>query len=120
MVFQQLGIHDIEDCFNAETQTAWMDMDRVRFPLIIRNPRPGDRFVPLGMTGSVKIKDFFINNKVPPNLRARVPLVQSADKIIWVGGMRIAEGVKITGTTKSVLKITLFANQTDQQASEES
>ncbi|MBS3756837.1 MAG: tRNA lysidine(34) synthetase TilS [Desulfobacterales bacterium] len=120
MLFQQLGIHDIESRFDPESQTALMDLDRVRFPLIIRNPRPGDRFVPLGMHGSVKIKDFFINNKVPPPVRARVPLVESADEIIWVGGMRIAEGVKITGTTKSVLKIALFPNQTDQQSSEES
>ncbi len=120
LLFQQLRIHDIENRFNVESQTAWMDMDRVRFPLIIRNPRPGDRFVPLGMHGSVKIKDFFINNKVPKPVRARMPLVESADEIIWVGGMRIAEGVKITGNTKNVLKIALFSNQTDQQSSEES
>ena len=44
---------------------AFLDAEKVRFPLAVRNVRPGDRFVPLGMKGHKKLKDFFVDLKVP-------------------------------------------------------
>ncbi|MBW2109131.1 MAG: tRNA lysidine(34) synthetase TilS [Deltaproteobacteria bacterium] len=82
---------------------AFLDLDTLEFPLTVRNTRPGDRFRPLGMAGSQKLQDFFINHKVPRRQRRRCPVVTSRDRIVWVAGHRIDDSVKITDTTKRVL-----------------
>jgi tRNA(Ile)-lysidine synthase len=87
---------------------ACFDLERLRFPLSIRSPLPGDRFSPLGMTGSQKLKDFFINQKVPPGERDRCPLLITDGIIIWIAGHRTAEFAKVTRKTQKVLKVELF------------
>ena len=46
---------------NASPKTAYLNGDKLHFPLVLRNFKPGDRFVPLGMSGHRKVKDFFID-----------------------------------------------------------
>ena len=74
--------------------------------LSLRTFREGDRFVPLGMEQSVKVKDYFIARKVPGGRRRTVPLLLSGGDIIWVVGMRISDLYKVTGATTRVLKVT--------------
>ncbi|MDZ7698397.1 MAG: tRNA lysidine(34) synthetase TilS [Deltaproteobacteria bacterium] len=85
--------------------TAYLDLALIRYPLVLRNLRPGDRFVPLGMTGQKKVKDFFIDLKIPSKQRKEIPLLVQGDTILWVGGLRIHEGFKVTPQTKTVLKV---------------
>lgn len=86
---------------------ARLDADRVAFPVVVRNSRPGDRFVPLGMKGHKKLQDFFVDHKVPLDQRAATPLLLSGNEIVWVCGYRIDDRFKITSSTKKVLEITL-------------
>lgn len=73
--------------------------------LIIRNKRPGDRIQPIGMSGTKKLKDLFIDEKVEKSERNRVPVILSkkSGKIIWVAGLRISEEFKNTLDKNSVL-----------------
>ncbi|MDY6988551.1 MAG: tRNA lysidine(34) synthetase TilS [Thermodesulfobacteriota bacterium] len=89
--------------------TALMDLAAVSFPFIVRSPKEGDRFRPLGMSGSQKVKTFFINLKVPRSKRRRCPLLLSGSRIIWVAGYRIDDSAKVTEETKLVLKAELLA-----------
>jgi tRNA(Ile)-lysidine synthase len=59
----------------------------------------------LGLSGSQKVKDFFINNKVPYDQRAQCPILESCGKIIWVVGFRIDDSVRISASTKKILKV---------------
>ncbi len=93
---------------NSGNSVAFMDCDCVRFPLRVRNPMPGDRFVPLGMKGRQKLKKYLINRKVPRPLRSRCPVLLSQDQIIWIGGHQIDDSVKVTSKTRHVLKIELL------------
>lgn len=86
---------------------VFLDLDAIRFPLLVRNFVPGDRFRPLGLSGTKKVKDFFINNKVPIRVRRLCPTVLSDGAIIWIGGYRLSELVKITSRTRRVLKMEL-------------
>jgi len=88
--------------------TALFDAATVTFPLQVRNFRKGDRFKPLGMVGSQKVKSFFINHKVSRSKRMRCPLLVSGGRIIWVGGYRIDDSTKITQKTKKALKAELL------------
>ena len=76
---------------------------RIKAPLSLRNRETGDRFQPLGMRGSKKLKDFFIDEKIPLKERERIPLLVSGKEIIWVVGHRISDKAKITNKTKKVL-----------------
>jgi tRNA(Ile)-lysidine synthase len=87
--------------------TAHVDAEKVRYPLRVRNFRPGDRFVPLGMKGHKKIKDFFVDRKVPTAERHTTPIVFSEDTPVWICGCRMDDRFKVTPETKSVLKMTL-------------
>jgi tRNA(Ile)-lysidine synthase len=91
----------------ASKRIAFFDADRLSYPLVIRNLRPGDRFVPLGMKGHKKVKDYFIDLKVPSKERARIPLLVHRESIIWVCGFRIDDRFKVTSKTKKVLRATL-------------
>lgn len=62
--------------------------EKVGFPITLRSFSEGDRFVPLGMGGAKKLKDFFIDEKIPRFLRKKVPVFEIHDGIIWVGGLR--------------------------------
>ena len=74
-------------------------------PLTIRFPRPGDRFQPLGIPGSQKLQDFFVNSKVPKALRPYVPLVLSCGQILWVVGYRIGDPFKVRASTRRLLEL---------------
>ena len=91
----------------SDADTAFLDNDLLPCPLIIRNSRPGDRFVPLGMTGKKKIKDFFIDQKIPPAIRKQTPILVKDNETVWVCGHRIDNRYKVTSNTKNILKITL-------------
>jgi len=86
---------------------AYLDADRLEYPLVIRNFRPGDKFIPMGMKGHKKIKDFFIDLKVPSDVRASIPILISQDTVVWVCGYRIDERFKVTPQTKLILKVTV-------------
>ena len=100
-----VSLRDIPDGCVSGHQVAFFDMNMIKFPLVIRNFRPGDYFTPLGMTGSQKVKKFFINHKVSRPGRAKCPLLLNRNKIIWIAGYRTDESAKITPHTKDVLKI---------------
>jgi len=86
-------------------ETALFDFDELQFPLTIRSLRPGDRFRPLGAGGTQKLKEFFIDHKVPRFERGRIPLLISGGRVIWVVGHRIDERVKVTEKTRRILKV---------------
>lgn len=109
LVFSVLPSQDVPKPFPGGQRVGFLDMDRVDFPLTVRNVRPGDRFTPLGMRGSQKISTYFINHKIPRFQRAICPVVMEPDgTIIWVVGHRIDDGFRISPSTRSVLKGELF------------
>lgn len=97
---------------------AFFDMRKIRHPLHLHFKQEGDSFNPLGLGGTKKLKDFFIDRKVPRQERRFIPIISDADGIIWVSGFgwggrwnerwaEIDERVKLSDDTKEVLKISL-------------
>ncbi|WP_459815262.1 tRNA lysidine(34) synthetase TilS [Geotalea toluenoxydans] len=93
---------------NIPAHVVYLDMDAVPFPWQIRTFRPGDAFFPLGMGGSKKVKNLFIDRKVPLPSRRRIPLFFSGDTLFWVGGVMPAASGRITADTTSVLKVEIL------------
>ena len=84
--------------------TAYFDMERLLFPLIVRNFRPGDRFSPLGLKGTQKLKKYFSDHKVPGAQRRRCPLLLSRNKILWIAGHRMDNYARILPATRRIIK----------------
>jgi len=90
----------------ASPQVQFFDLDALKFPLQIRSWRQGDWFIPLGMKGKKKLSDFMIDEKIPVNLKQRIPVLLSGDAIVWVVGYRIDDRFKIIPGSNQILKIT--------------
>jgi len=91
----------------ADADTAFLDFQRLDFPLRCRTFQPGDCFIPLGMESLKKLKNFFIDLKIPRAERLHIPLVISGNAICWVAGLRIDERFKIRPDTTKTLKLSL-------------
>ncbi len=98
--------------FKTGPWEALMDVEAVSWPLLVRSPRPGDRIQPLGMTGSKKLSDLFIDKKVPRRERARRPVVLSKGQVIWVAGCAVAASVALGKYSRQALRLTLFGQMT--------
>jgi tRNA(Ile)-lysidine synthase len=87
--------------------TAFFNAEMLHFPLTLRTFRPGDRFIPFGMRGHKKIKNFFVDLKIPMDERRSTPILCCDDTPVWVCGFRIDDRFKVTPETTKVLKFTL-------------
>ncbi len=94
----------------------WLDIERVRFPLLVRGRREGDRFRPLGSPGSKRLSEFFSEQKIDPALRTRVGIVCDQQGPIWVMPLRIDERVKLRPTTRQALHLVLRPLDQSQSA----
>ena len=98
--------------------TAWegqFDADKLQFPLQVRHWQQGDRFQPLGMKGTKKLSDFFVDRKCSILEKEDSLVLLSAGQIVWVIGQRISELFKVTEHTQRVCRIQvtpyLFSSQ---------
>ncbi len=57
-----------------------LDADKINIPFIIRFRQPGDQFVPFGMTQLKRLKEFFIDEKVPKYERDLIPVFLTTGK----------------------------------------
>lgn len=58
--------------------------------VVVRHRRDGDRFSPLGMDGTRKIKDYLSDRGVPVGLRDSIPIVAVDDTIVWIVGHAVS------------------------------
>jgi tRNA(Ile)-lysidine synthase len=87
-------------------ETAYFDFGELEFPLVVRSWREGDRFVPFGLSGSKKVHDVFVDEKVPISQRSRTPIICDREGVIWIAGIRRADRARVTDKTKTIMKIT--------------
>lgn len=97
------------DCLDAGSRrVAYLDPTAAPFPWLLRSFAPGDRFRPLGMAGAQKVKDLFMNEKIPAAERRRIPLLISAGRILWVCGVRLADEARVCSVSGPVLRVEIL------------
>lgn len=84
---------------------ARIDYDRIVEPLMVRNRRRGDHFEPLGLGGTKKLQDFFVDEKIPREERDEIPLLCDREGILWVVGHRLSERARVTRNTRRTLSV---------------
>lgn len=76
-------------------------------PLQIRRRRAGDRFQPLGMAGTRKLKDVFNDLGFTRPERSAQLLLTSDGTIVWIAGYTISNNVAVTGQTRHWIEVTI-------------
>ena len=99
---------------NKTNNEEVVDFDKISMPLMVRTRKQGDRFCPLGSQGVKKIKDFFIDNKVPVMERDTVPIVTMNGQPMWIVGFRIDDRIRVSEETTSVLMMKFESVTTDK------
>ncbi|WP_234117043.1 tRNA lysidine(34) synthetase TilS [Clostridium hydrogenum] len=89
----------------SDRYTKYFDADKTGKNMSIRCRREGDRFMPLGMKSYKKLKDIFINLKIPRDDRNNIPMVCFEDEIGWIIGYKVSEKFKIDDKTQKILKL---------------
>ena len=83
--------------------TKWLDYDKIRENAVWRTRRPGDRISI--KTGSKKLKDLFIEEKIPADKRDSICFLAVGNEVIWIPGFRIGNSFKVTDQTQRILKV---------------
>ncbi|EES49495.1 tRNA lysidine(34) synthetase TilS [Clostridium botulinum] len=83
----------------------YFDLDKISENILFRTRKNGDKITPLGMKGQKKLKDIFINMKVPKEERDSIPVICFDDDIAWILGLQISDNFKVTNNSKNILKI---------------
>jgi tRNA(Ile)-lysidine synthase len=105
------------DSQGIDPLVAVMDWETAGSELRVRCREAGDSFRPLGLDGDKKLKDFFIDEKVPRLWRDRVPVVVNPVRIVWVAGYRLDDRVKINPATRRLLRLEFTLPSTQKQIS---
>ncbi|MDQ0158466.1 tRNA lysidine(34) synthetase TilS [Alkalibacillus salilacus] len=78
----------------------------VTWPLTVRTRRPGDRIRPKGLNGHKKVKDIFIDEKVPLHERDTWPVVTDADgRVLWIPLLKQSDWADLSDTHHIILSI---------------
>lgn len=87
---------------------AVFDANELCWPLTVRSRLPGDTMQVMGLNGSKKVKDIFIDAKIPPSLRSRIPLVCDGNgNIIWIPGVRRSIHAPVTDQSAQIIQMRL-------------
>ena len=108
---------EIESCFVEDfsvgyardipqkSYTKWMDYDIIKHGLSVRTRRSGDYLTVDAAGRRQKLKSYLINEKIPRDMRDRLPLIADGHHIVWIPGYRMSSAYQLTDRTKKVLEI---------------
>jgi tRNA(Ile)-lysidine synthase len=75
--------------------------------LVVRSWLNGDRMKPFGMAGSKKLQDIFIDGKVSPEERNRIPVFECGGEIVWIPGYHVARGWEVKDPAEACLHLSI-------------
>jgi tRNA(Ile)-lysidine synthase len=105
LIFKKVAVLPGHSFRDQNPSRARVDLQKLSWPLLIRNLEPGDRFQPLGLKGSKKVHRFLMDRKVPEALRSGIPLILSGGQVVWVAGMALAQPFALELGSRSALEM---------------
>ncbi|MGN0399578.1 MAG: tRNA lysidine(34) synthetase TilS [Blautia sp.] len=116
------GVRELEiEIFSRENQqirekkyTKWFDYDKIKETLCVRQRKTGDFLTVTQEGGKKKLKDYFIDCKIPREERDSITLLADGSHILWVVGYRISEYYKVSTGTKRVIRVHVKGENEDE------
>ena len=87
------------------SKVQYFDYHKLLGGINIRKRESGDLIKPVNSNGTKKLKKYFIDEKIPIDIRDQIPLVAKDKEIVWIIGYVISDKFKVTKSTKKVLKL---------------
>lgn len=88
--------------------TKWFDYDKIKNTVFLRTRQTGDYLQIKEDGGKKKLKDYFIDRKIPKEERDSYLLIADGKHIMWVLEDRTSEAYRVDATTKKILVISLI------------
>lgn len=101
-----ISICKVSDISTTDTNTIFVDEDKLLFPLTIRKWQEGDTFYPIGMHGKKKLSKYFKDEKMSLIDKANQWILCSENHVVWIIGKRQDNRFKITENTTKIVQIT--------------
>lgn len=96
-----------DELADAEHTRQVFSVDSNAVPsFLVRSRRPGDRFRPLGLGGTRKVKDILIDRKIDPDDRDRLPILVCNGEIVWIAGVGVSESFRVVDGTGDLYEVT--------------
>jgi len=95
---------------SSKNHYAYLDLDKLEFPLILRKWKDGDYFYPFGMyvngkAKKKKLKKYFNDKKFSIVEKENTWILASGNKIVWLVNNRIDDRFKVNEKTKNVYQL---------------
>lgn len=85
--------------------TKWLNYDKIKGNLQIRKRKPGD-YLTVDVQGhKKKLKEYFVNEKIPRESREHIWLLAQEAHVLWVIGGRISADFRISQQTEKILEV---------------
>lgn len=98
---EEFDIQNIEEL----VYTKWFDYGKIQ-GLVLRNRQKGDYIIVDDKGSRKKLKDYFINEKIPREKRDEILLLADGNHVVWIIGYRISSYYKVTESTSQIIKVT--------------
>ena len=110
----ELFTNDTGENYNQTFNTAYFDYDKIMASgtqLYLRSRRKGDKIDPLGLDGTKKIKEIFIDKKIPAINRWKIPLFCIDNEVIWIVGYHKSKKFTISKESQKGLKVSYYKHK---------
>lgn len=114
----EMRIFSKEECkttFPENPYTKWFDYDIIKGTVTLRHRKSGDCIVINKSGGTKKLKQYFIDEKVPQKEREKVWLIADGQEIMWIVGYRQSHKYQITNHTRTILEVKINGGETWQR-----
>ena len=98
---------DFEVEIPQKTYTKWFDYDKIKDGFCIRTRRSGDYLIYDVFGHRKKLKQYFVDEKIPVTKRDKIMILAKESQVLWVVGGRISEDMKVTEQTKAIIEVTI-------------
>jgi tRNA(Ile)-lysidine synthetase-like protein len=95
---KRAGMFDVRKLTQAKAKDVLVNISAyVGKTLEVRTRQAGDWIKPLGMKGKrMKLKEFFIAQRIPQELRSEWPVIACEDEILWVPAVGMSESLRVS------------------------
>ncbi len=109
-VFDENTLKNMENMY-----TKRMDCDKIKGALLLRTRRSGDYLTVNSGQSRKKLKEYFIEQKIPVTQRDKVLLLAQGSHVLWVLGYRMSDGCKITEETTGQIEFRWMKEFAEEQ-----
>lgn len=107
-----MTIEKIKEINSDGNNVCRLNSSNIKLPLYIRNRKNGDTIILKGSNYHKKIKDIFIEKKIPKDKRDSYPLlVDSEDNILWIPNIKKSKFCCVNNENYDII---LFANEREE------